>query len=71
MHRGYDYSAYEYYKNADAYKTLTGVHAIHYQELKEAHELSEILQSESETKVSAFYRSCLIIACIEMKYQID
>lgn len=54
---GYDNSAYEYYKNADAYKTLTGVPAIHYQELKEAHELSEILQSESETKVSAFLQT--------------
>ena len=54
---GYNYTAYEYYKNADAYKTLTGVPAIHYQELKEARELSEILQSESETKVSAFLQT--------------
>lgn len=36
---------------------MTGVPAIHYQELKEARELSEILQSESETKVSTFLQS--------------
>lgn len=36
---------------------MTGVPAIHYQELKEARELSEILQSESETKVSAFLQT--------------
>lgn len=54
---GYNYSAYEYYKKADAYRTLTGGPAMHYKELKEALELSEILQSTSVGEVSAFLQS--------------